>query len=164
MAVKHLNTRHCLKTENYMYHQVWSRHLDLLLSFTLSTQTKLSDPACDMTSDHLKFKSRSRINPSSHVQLTMTVSIRSSGVPRILEWEGSRSYGLRGGGYGEGYPLPTEGRVWGGGCPRKFSVFFVENTIFWRILTRLFLKPYANGRGSNPPNPLLGTPLIRSAD
>jgi len=43
--------------------------------------------------------------------------------------------------------------------PRKFFVFFVENTTFWRILTCLFLTSYANGRGSNPPNPLLGTPL-----
>jgi len=42
---------------------------------------------------------------------------------------------------------------------RKFFVFFVENTMFRRILKRLFLKSYANGRGSNPPNPLLGTPL-----
>jgi len=40
--------------------------------------------------------------------------------------------------------------------PRKFFVFFVENTIFWRFLPRLFLKSYASGRGSNP---LLGTPL-----
>jgi len=31
---------------------------------------------------------------------------------------------------GRGYPLPTEGRVWGGGCPENFFVFFVENTIF----------------------------------
>jgi len=27
-------------------------------------------------------------------------------------------------------------------------------------LPRLFLKSYANVRGSNPPNPLLGTPLL----
>jgi len=34
---------------------------------------------------------------------------------------------------GKGYSLPTGGSVWGGGCapfPRKFFVFFVENTIF----------------------------------
>ena len=40
-------------------------------------------------------------------------------------------------------------------------MLFVENAVFRRILTRLFLKSYANGRGSNPPalNALLGTPL-----
>ena len=38
--------------------------------------------------------------------------------------------------------LPPTGRgVWEGPCllPRKFVGFFIENTIFWRILTRLFL-------------------------
>jgi len=46
--------------------------------------------------------------------------------------------------------------------PENCSYFFAENTIFWRILTRLFLKSYGSGRGSNPPppNPLLGTPLF----
>ena len=34
--------------------------------------------------------------------------------------------------------------------PRKCFVFLVENTILRRILTRLFLKSYASGRGSNP--------------
>jgi len=34
--------------------------------------------------------------------------------------------------------------------PEIFFVFVVENAIFGRILTILFLKPYANGRGSNP--------------
>jgi len=46
--------------------------------------------------------------------------------------------------------------------PRKFFVFVVENTIFRRILARLFLKSYANGWGYNPPNLLLGTPLVQS--
>ena len=86
----------------------------------------------------------------------------SSGVPRILEWEGSRCRRRRGVENGEGYPPPYWGKGLGRGLcplPRKFFVFFVENAIFWRILTHLFLKSYANGRGSNPPNPLLGTPL-----
>jgi len=51
----------------------------------------------------------------------------ASGVPRILEWEGSMCRRRRGVGVGrriplrgEGdtpLPLPAEGRVWGGGCP-----------------------------------------------
>jgi len=67
--------------------------------------------------------------------------------------------------HGIGYPPPHwENGLGRGLCPfpRKFFVFFVENTIFGRILTRSFLKSYANGRGSNPPNPLLGTPLCNS--
>ena len=68
--------------------------------------------------------------------------------PGFLNGRGRGSAGAESGGYGEGvFPLPTGGRVWGGGCPltRKFSVFFVENTTFWRILTRLFLTSQANG-------------------
>jgi len=80
--------------------------------------------------------------------------ISSSGVPRILEWEGSRSYRLRG-----GIPSPLREGSGEGAVPRKFFVFFVENTIFWRIVTHLFLKPYANERVLTP-NPLLSTPLI----
>ena len=57
-----------------------------------------------------------------------------SGIPRILEWEGSGAAGAEGcgvwggvspsplgEGFGEG-PVPL-------GLPRKFFVFFVENTI-----------------------------------
>jgi len=67
----------------------------------------------------------------------------------------------RGVGRGEEVSLPTAGRVCVASLPKNFSYFFVENTIFWRILTCLFLKSYANEfeRGSNAPNPLLGTPL-----
>jgi len=50
-------------------------------------------------------------------------------------------------GVGRGYTPCWKGL--GRKCPEKFS-YFVENTIFWRFLTRLFLKSYANGRGSNP--------------
>jgi len=54
-----------------------------------------------------------------------------SDVPKILEWEGSRSYRLRGGwSVRRGYPLPTEEGSGEGPVPRKFLVFFVENTIF----------------------------------
>jgi len=64
----------------------------------------------------------------------------TSGVPRILEWKGSRSPRRRGGG-GEvrcvdcgGVSPPHWGRVWGGGTaalsPENFSYFFVENAIF----------------------------------
>jgi len=50
------------------------------------------------------------------------------------------------------------GGKWGEGegsglcpLPRKFFVFLLKIPgLFWRILTRLFLKSYANGRGSNP--------------
>jgi len=64
------------------------------------------------------------------------MSIDSSGVPRILEWEGrgaAGAEGRRGGGkWGGNIPLATGGRVWVGGVPlpRKFFAFFVENTIF----------------------------------
>jgi len=44
--------------------------------------------------------------------------------------------------------------------PENISYFFVKNTTFLRILTRLFLKSYANGRGSNPPPPY---PLTHSS-
>jgi len=78
-----------------------------------------------------------------------------SGIPRILEWKGSRCRWW--------WTWPAWGH-WEKGLGRRHSppqkVFriFVENT-FWRILARLFLKSHANGRGSNPPNSLLGTPL-----
>jgi len=41
---------------------------------------------------------------------------------------------------GKGSPSPLGKGL--GRDPRKFFVYFVENTIFWRILTRLFLKSY----------------------
>jgi len=68
----------------------------------------------------------------------------------------------RGWGIGRYIPSPLRGGSGEGAVPRKIFVFFVENTTFWRILIRLFLKPYTNGRGSNPPNPLLGTPLLKT--
>jgi len=43
---------------------------------------------------------------------------------------------------GEGSGEPTPQKI--------FRIFVVENTISRRILSRLFLKSYANGRGSNP--------------
>jgi len=62
---------------------------------------------------------------ATNVVLVLVVVV--SGVPRILEWEGSRSYRLRRGGvWGGGIPgpLPTEGRVSGVGCPQKiFRIF-----------------------------------------
>jgi len=65
---------------------------------------------------------------------------------------------------GFGYPPPHWGRVWWGGCvpsPENFPCFFIENTIFWRLLARLFLKSHANGIGSNPnPPPRYATGLV----
>jgi len=59
--------------------------------------------------------------------------------PREMRRGGGVSPSPLGEGSGEGlFPLS-----------RKFFIFFVENTIFLRILTRLFLKSYANGRASN---------------
>jgi len=57
-----------------------------------------------------------------------------SGVPRILEWEGSRNHRRRGGeawgGAWGGIPS-TRGRVWGGvSPPQKSFRILVENTIF----------------------------------
>jgi len=55
-----------------------------------------------------------------------------SGVPRILEWEGSRCRRRRDGwGVGRGYAPSQWGKGLGEGLcplPRNFSVFFVENT------------------------------------
>jgi len=62
----------------------------------------------------------------------------------------------RGWGVGERVSPPHWGKGLGRGLcslPRKLFVLFVENTIFWCILTRLFLKSYANGSGSNLLNP-----------
>jgi len=86
----------------------------------------------------------------------------SSGVPRILEWEGSRCRRCRGGwGVGKGYALPTGGRVWGRACPlpRKFLICWKYGIIilaYWRLLTH-FKIIYSNGRGSN----LLTPSLVR---
>ena len=57
----------------------------------------------------------------------------TSGVRRILEWEGSKFRRRRGGrGWGGGVPLPTGGRALGWDCapPQKISSIFMENTIF----------------------------------
>ena len=57
----------------------------------------------------------------------------SSGVPKILEWEGQAAAGTKGVGCGERLcPSPTGERVWEAGCapsPENCD-FFVENTIF----------------------------------
>jgi len=83
-----------------------------------------------------------------------------SGVPRILEWEGSKCRRRRGvWGVGRNIPLLTgegseEGAVPPQPLPRKFFVFFVvENTIFRRILTRLFLKIIRQWEGFYPLTP-----------
>jgi len=58
---------------------------------------------------------------------------KTSGVPRISAWRGS----MRGCGVWEGCPPLHWGGIWGGGCapsPEIFFVFFVKNTVFWRIL------------------------------
>jgi len=65
-------------------------------------------------------------------------SVLDSGVPRILEWEGSMCRRRRGRlGVGRRvFPSPIPPPHWGKGLggavpiPRKFFVFFVENTIF----------------------------------
>jgi len=85
-----------------------------------------------------------------------------SGVPRILEWDGSRCRRRRGGGAWEGvssYPL-GKGLRRGHNLPHKIFRIFCWKYHIWRLLTCLFLTSYANGRGSNPPlTPFLGTPL-----
>ena len=58
-------------------------------------------------------------------------------------------------GWGVGIPSPL-GEWSGDGSvppPQNLFVFVVENTVFWGILARLFLKSDANGRGSNPLTP-----------
>jgi len=65
----------------------------------------------------------------------MSKSVQVSGIPRILEWEGSmcrrrRSRGMEN---GEEVSPPYWGKGLGRGLcplPRKFFVFFVENAIF----------------------------------
>jgi len=82
-----------------------------------------------------------------------------SGVPRILQWEGSRCRRRRGGKAWGGDTPSLLGEGSGKGAvpppslPPKLFVFFCWKHHFWRILPRLFLKSYANGRGSNPLTP-----------
>ena len=70
----------------------------------------------------------------------------------------------RGVGCGEEYPLPAgegsgEGAVLLGPSPKIFSYILLKIPYFDAFCRVYFLKSYANGRGSNPPNPILGTLL-----
>jgi len=60
------------------------------------------------------------------------LNVSPSGIPMILEWEGSSCHRRRGGCVGEGVSCSTLGSSLGRGlCPsQKFFVLFVENTIF----------------------------------
>jgi len=95
------------------------------------------------------------------IETSLEVSVAYP-LPKILEWEGSRCRRRREG-WGVGIPiLLGKGLGTGRGLcpsPENYSYFIVESTILWRFLTRLLLKSYANGRGSNLPNPHLSTPL-----
>ena len=72
--------------------------------------------------------------PHHRYSFSVFTTYSASGVPRILEWEGSRCRRLRGGEAWGGYFPPNWGIGEGsrGMCPlpRKFFVFFVEHTIF----------------------------------
>ena len=93
----------------------------------------------------------------SFTYLTATVIVA---YPGFQNGRGRGAAGSEGVRRGEGlFPrLPSPlGEVYEEGVcpfPRKFLYFFVENTIFWRILAHLFLKSYANGCGSHPPKAL----------
>ena len=128
---------HCV-TPSYMHAVLADVIQTFLLWFSLRTVTMRISMQCIIL--HL-YKTGTDENLQNFLRCCSVQN--NSDVPRILEWEGSRSYRLQRG-WGVGIPSPLREGSGEGAVPRKFFVFFVENTIFWRILTRLFLKPSAN--------------------